>query len=88
MNTILRYKTGDSHPTEKYLAFVEYCDQGHAIWTSIFGDTDAPYRLATKSGKCLPHCTCGSALHAGHRSDSPFSGGRNWTPISSGRSTS
>ena len=53
-----KFKTGDPHPTERYLAFVEYCDKGHAIWTSIFDDTDAPYRLATKSEQCPAPCRC------------------------------
>ena len=61
METAPRYKIGDPHPTQKYLVFVEYCDQGHAIWTSVFGDTDAPYRLATKNGQYPPLCRCRSA---------------------------
>jgi hypothetical protein len=65
METIQKYKTGDPHPVEKYLAFVEYCDRGHAIWTSIFGDTDAPYRLAMKNGQDPPRCRCTST----HTSD-------------------
>lgn len=58
METVLKYKTGDAHPIEKYLAFVEYCDQGHAVWTSVFGDPDAPYRLVTKSEQHPPLCRC------------------------------
>ena len=61
MEIAQRYKTGDPHPVEKYLAFVEYCDRGHAIWTSIFGDIDAPYRLVTKNGQYPPLCRCASA---------------------------
>jgi hypothetical protein len=40
------YRTGDRHPTDNLLAFVEYCEEGHEIWTSIGGDIEAPYRLA------------------------------------------
>jgi len=51
-----KFKTGDSHPTCNQLAFVGYCDDGHPIWTSVFGDPDAPYRLAKLNGQCLPCC--------------------------------
>jgi hypothetical protein len=41
-----KYKTGDLHPELNQTAFVEYDENGHEIWTSIYGDTEAPYRLA------------------------------------------
>jgi len=41
-----RYQTGDRHPTENLLAFVEYDGEGREVWTSIGTDTEAPYRLA------------------------------------------
>jgi hypothetical protein len=41
-----RYKTGDRHPELNQTAFVEYDENGHEIWTSVYGDTEAPYRLA------------------------------------------
>jgi hypothetical protein len=40
------YQVGDPHPHHKFLAFVEYDEQGHGVWTSVYGDTEAPYRLA------------------------------------------
>lgn len=58
---IPRYKTGDPHPVYNLLAFVEYCDQGHEAWTSVFDDPNAPYRLASKSGEYPPHCRCKSS---------------------------
>jgi hypothetical protein len=39
------YQVGDPHPHHKFLAFVEYDEQGHGVWTSVYGDTEAPYRL-------------------------------------------
>jgi hypothetical protein len=39
------YYTGDQHPFHKFLAFVEYGEQGERIWTSVYGDTEAPHRL-------------------------------------------
>jgi len=62
---IRHYKTGDPHPTEKYLAFVEYCARGHEIWTSVFDDLDAPNRLVTKSGQYPPPCKCRSIRNEG-----------------------
>jgi hypothetical protein len=53
-----KYQTGNPHPTEKLLAFVGYCDQGHEIWTSVFGDTEAPYRLAKLNGQYPPCYKC------------------------------
>jgi len=41
------YQVGDTHPHHKFLAFVEYDEQGHGVWTSVYRDTEAPYRLAT-----------------------------------------
>ena len=40
------YKTCDPHPHHKFLAFVEYDELGHGVWTSVYGDIEAPYRLA------------------------------------------
>jgi hypothetical protein len=40
------YKTGDMHPVHNFTAFVEYDESGREIWTSVYGDTEAPYRLA------------------------------------------
>ncbi len=40
------YRTGDRHPTLNLLAFVEYDEKGHEIWTSIGRDIEAPFRLA------------------------------------------
>lgn len=40
------YNTGDKHPVHKLLAFVEYEQDGTAIWTSIAEDSMAPFRLA------------------------------------------
>jgi hypothetical protein len=56
METTLRYKTGDSHPVHNLLAFVGYCEEGHEIWTSVYGDSEAPFRLAKLNG---PHLPCG-----------------------------
>ena len=42
-----QYKTGDRHPTHNLTAFVEYDEEGHEIWTSIGGDSEAPFRLAS-----------------------------------------
>jgi len=41
-----KYKTGDPHPVHNSLAFVEYCEHGKEIWTSVGGDSEAPHRLA------------------------------------------
>lgn len=41
-----QFKMGDIHPIHKRLAFVEYEEDGSAIWTSIAEDKSAPYRLA------------------------------------------
>jgi hypothetical protein len=43
--------TGDQHPFHKFLAFVEYGEQGEKIWTSVYGDTEAPYRLVKLSAQ-------------------------------------
>lgn len=41
------YKTGDSHPKWNSLAFVEYDPAtGKPVWTSVYGDSEAPYRRA------------------------------------------
>lgn len=61
METTLRYKTGDPHPVYNLLAFVEYCDRGHEIWTSTFDDPSAPYRLARESAEFPRRCTCKSS---------------------------
>ncbi len=50
------YKTGDRHPVHNLLAFVGYCEEGHEIWTSVYGDTEAPYRLAKLNGQRPPCC--------------------------------
>jgi hypothetical protein len=43
----LMYKTGDPHPTLNLLAFVEYDPETkRPVWTSVYGDKAAPYRLA------------------------------------------
>ena len=52
------YKTGDTHPIHNLLGFVEYCENGHAIWTTVVDDADAPFRLARKNGQHPPPCTC------------------------------
>lgn len=42
-----KYKTGDMHPELNQTAFVEYDENGHEIWTSVYADKTAPYRLAS-----------------------------------------
>src|ERR1017187_8365957 len=51
------YQTGDPHPKFKSLAFVEYCDDGHAVWVSISEDSEVPFRLARASGLHPPPCS-------------------------------
>lgn len=41
-----RYKTGDMHPRHNQTAFVGYDEHDHEIWTSVYEDSEAPYRLA------------------------------------------
>ncbi len=59
------YKIGDPHPVHALLAFVGYCEEGHEVWTSVYGDTEAPHRLAKLNG---PHLPCGRHKHH-HSSD-------------------
>jgi hypothetical protein len=43
------YQAGDRHPVLHYVAFVDYCEHGEESWTSVYSDTEAPYRLAKAS---------------------------------------
>ncbi len=57
------YKTGDRHPTLSTLAFVGYTVIGEEVWTSVCGDSEAPFRLANRNGplpaleRNLPSCS-------------------------------
>jgi hypothetical protein len=43
-------KTGDPHPLWKFAAFVEYDEiTGKEVWCSVYGDSEAPCRLAKMS---------------------------------------
>ena len=45
------YKTGDPHPNPMFnsLGFVEYDEHGREVWTSVAGDSTAPFRCAMLS---------------------------------------
>jgi hypothetical protein len=43
-NEAAAYKTGDPHPVHNSLVFVQYNPCGQEVWTSIAGDSEAPYR--------------------------------------------
>lgn len=46
-----RYETGDPHPNPAFnlTRFVEYDELDRPVWTSVYGDSEAPYRLAALS---------------------------------------
>jgi hypothetical protein len=43
-----RFQTGDPHPNPAFnlTRFVEYDALDRPVWTSVYGDSDAPFRLA------------------------------------------
>jgi hypothetical protein len=43
-NEGLRIKPRDPHPVHNSLVFVQYNPCGREVWTSIAGDSEAPYR--------------------------------------------
>jgi len=47
------YKTGDPHPNPAFnlTRFVEYDDCGRPTWTSVYADSEAPFRLARLSAQ-------------------------------------
>jgi hypothetical protein len=55
-----RYKTGDIHPEWNLAGFVEYCEHGREIWTSVCEDSEAPHRLArlSEQQRSQGECTC------------------------------
>lgn len=50
------YQTGDRHPTNNLLAFVEYDTDGVEVWTTIARDPEAPFRLALASKQSRLDC--------------------------------
>ena len=64
------YKTGDPHPNPSLnlTRFVEYDPELGEVWTSVYGDSEAPFRLARLSAqrriesKYTPHRSVGTAL--------------------------
>ena len=55
-----RFKTGDPHPVHNLTAFVEYDEQGKEWWTSVYEDSEAPYRLARENAQ-LRGCNSGAS---------------------------
>ena len=53
MQGTVMYKTGDPHPNPSLnlTRFVEYDDCGRPTWTSVYADSEAPFRLARLSAQ-------------------------------------
>jgi hypothetical protein len=56
-----RFKTGDRHPKPRFnlATFAEYDPiTGKEVWCSIYGNADAPFRLANLSQQRRANNTC------------------------------
>ena len=71
------YKTGDPYPNPacNLLRFVEYDENGREVWTSIYRDNEAPYRLANLSEQ--RRCENMSASPRNPRTETPRRQDRN-----------
>lgn len=86
----VRYKTGDPHPNPalNLTRFVEYDELRRPVWTSVYGDNEAPFRLARLSAqrrqKSKSTNVRSGDTESGHLQDQHLS--RNETDARSGRS--